>query len=167
MTDDAAWQWDKSTDGSTGWTSIAGAHSSAYTPDADDVGSYLRATANYTDGEGFGKSAEDVGGRVTAVRPDGRVTLSSSQPEVGLDLTASLTDPDGGVSGLTWQWARSPDGSTGWGDIFGATSATYRPGAADLGDYLRATATYTDAEASGQSAEAVSGVVINVQPDGQ
>ena len=37
------------------------------------------------------------------------------------------------------------------GDIFGATSATYTPDAADLGDYLRATATYDDAEASGQS----------------
>ena len=127
---------------------------------------YLRATANYTDGEGFGKSAEDEGGRVTAVAPDGRVTLSSSRPEVGLDLTASVTDPDGGVTGLEWQWARSPNGTTGWGDISGATSGTYRPVPADLGDYLRATATYTDAEASGQSAERVSGVVIAVQPDG-
>ena len=50
--------WDKSPDGSTGWTSIAGATSNTYTPDTDDVGSYLRATANYTDGEGFGKSEE-------------------------------------------------------------------------------------------------------------
>ena len=166
LTDDAAWQWDKSPDGSTGWTSIAGANASAYTPDADDVGMYLRATANYTDGEGFGKSAEDEGGRVTAVAPDGRVTLSSSRPEVGLELTASVTDPDGGVTGLEWQWARSPNGTTGWGDISGATSGTYRPVPADLGDYLRATATYTDAQASGQTAERVSGVVIAVQADG-
>ena len=166
LTDDAAWIWEKSPDGSTGWASIAGANSNTYTPDTDDVGSYLRATANYTDGEGFGKSEQDETGRVTAVRPDGRVTLSSSRPEVGLDLTASVTDPDGGVSGLTWQWARSADGTTGWGDIFGATSGTYRPVPADLGDYLRATATYDDAEASGQSAERVSGVVIAVQPDG-
>ena len=156
LTDDAAWLWAKSPDGSTGWTTIAGANANTYTPDADDVGSYLRATANYTDGEGFGKSAEDESGRVTAVRPDGRVTLSSPRPEVGLDLTATLTDPDGGVSGLTWQWARSPNGTTGWGDIFGATSGTYRPVPADLGDYLRATATYTDAEASGQTAEEAS-----------
>ena len=166
LTDDAAWLWEKSPDGSTGWASIAGANSNTYTPDTDDVGSYLRATANYTDGEGFGKSEQDETGRVTAVRPDGRVTLSSSRPEVGLDLTASVSDPDGGVTGLTWQWARSPNGTTGWGDIFGATSATYRPGASDLGDYLRATATYDDAQASSQSASRVSGVVIAVQPDG-
>ena len=38
--------------------------------------------------------------QIAAVAPDGRVTLSSSRPEVGLELTASLTDPDGGVTGL-------------------------------------------------------------------
>ena len=166
LTDDAAWQWARSPDGDSGWTNIVGATSKTYTPVQADQGAYLRATANYRDAQGFGKRAIDVTTQIAAVRPDGRVTLSSSRPEVGLDLTASVTDPDGGVSGLTWQWARSADGSTGWGDIFGATSATYTPDASDLGDYLRATATYTDNEASGQTAERVSGVVIAVQADG-
>ncbi len=166
LTDDAAWRWARSSDGSTGWTNIAGAVSNAYTPVAADAGMYLRATASYTDGQGFGKSASDVSGRVTSVASDGRVSLSSSRPEVGLDLTATLSDPDGGVSGVTWQWARSPNGSTGWVDISGATSATYRPDAGDLGEYLRATAAYTDAEASDQNASAVSGVVIDVVQDG-
>ena len=166
LTDDAAWQWARSPDGDSGWTNIVGATSNTYTPVQADQGAYLRATASYRDAEGFGKRAIDVTTQIAAVRPDGRVTLSSSRPEVGLELTASLIDPDGGVSGLTWQWARSPDGSTGWGDIFGATSGTYRPIAADLGDYLRATATYDDTQASSQSAERVSGVVIAVQPDG-
>ena len=97
LTDDAAWRWARSSDGSTGWTNIAGAVSNAYTPVAADAGMYLRATASYTDGQGFGKSASDVSGRVTDVASDGRVTLSSSRPEVGLGLTASVTDPDGGV----------------------------------------------------------------------
>ena len=166
LTDDAAWRWARSPDGSSGWTNIVGATSNTYTPVAAAAGAYLRATASYTDAEGSGKRAEAESGRVTAVAPDGRVSLSSSRPEVGLGLTATVTDPDGGVTGVTWQWARSQDGSTGWNDIFGATSATYRPVAADLGDYLRATATYTDAEASGQTASAVSGVVIAGQPDG-
>ena len=167
LTDDAAWQWAWSPDGDSGWTNIVGATSNTYTPVQADQGAYLRATASYRDAEGFGKRAIDVTTQIAAVRPDGRVTLSSSRPEVGLGLTASLTDPDGGVTGLTWQWARSPNGTTGWGDIFGATSATYRPVASDLGDYLRATATYTDAEASGQTAEAVSAVqVVEVQADG-
>ena len=165
LTDDAAWQWARSPDGDSGWTNIVGATSNTYTPVQANQGAYLRATASYTDAQGFGKRAIDVTTQIAAVRPDGRVTLSSSRPEVGLDLTASLTDPDGGVTGLTWQWERSPDRTT-WNNIVGATSATYTPDAGDLGEYLRATASYTDREASGQTAEAVSGVVIAGQPDG-
>ena len=34
----------------------------------------------------------------------GTVTFSAVQPRVGVPLTASLTDIDGGVSNVTWQW---------------------------------------------------------------
>ena len=50
----------------------------------------------------------------------GTVTLAPADPEVGTEVTATLTDPDGGVTGTTWQWASSSDwdGSTGtWTDI--------------------------------------------------
>ena len=36
---------------------------------------------------------------------DGVVTLSKTQPRVGVAVTASVTDPDGSISGLTWQWS--------------------------------------------------------------
>ena len=156
LTNDAAWQWARSADGSTGWTNIAGATSRTYTPVASDVGNYLRVTARYTDAHGSGKGATSVPVEVLAVASNGVVTLSPSQPEVGVDITASLTDPDGGVTGVTWQWANSLDGVTGWTDIPDATSATYRPVQSDAGTYLRATATYTDSQASGQRAREVS-----------
>ena len=35
----------------------------------------------------------------------GVVTLSKTQPRVGIAVTASLTDPDGSISSLTWQWS--------------------------------------------------------------
>ena len=94
---------------------------------------------------------------ITVVNVDemGTVTLSSTAPRVGAAITASVTDPDGVVTGETWQWARSADGSTGWADT-GATSAAYTPVQADEDNYLRATASYTDGEGSGKSAEAVS-----------
>ena len=94
---------------------------------------------------------------VTVVNVDemGTVTLSSTAPQVGAAIIASVTDPDGVVTGETWQWARSADGSTGWADT-GATSAAYTPVQADEDNYLRATASYTDGEGSGKSAEAVS-----------
>ena len=74
----------------------------------------------------------------------GTVTLSSVPPEVGTRLTATLTDPDGDISDLTWQWQRSTNRDSGWADIFAATSGTYIPTGAHANYYLRAVAAYTD-----------------------
>ncbi len=82
----------------------------------------------------------------------GAITLSSQAPVVGIDLTASITDPDGGVSSIGWTWSKSSDQTT-WTAIAGATSSTYRPVAADVGSYLRATAAYTDSQGSGKNAQ--------------
>ena len=91
---------------------------------------------------------------VTNMDEEGTVTLSTMEPQVGVELTATLDDPDGTVSGDTWQWAWSSDGST-WTDITEATDTAYTPVAADEGNYLRATASYTDGEGSGKREEAV------------
>ncbi len=77
---------------------------------------------------------------------DGVVTLSEAQPVVGIPVKATLTDPDGGISKLTWQWY---DGAISTGDltqnaIEDATSDTYTPVADDVGDMLRARAMYFD-----------------------
>ena len=96
-------------------------------------------------------ASRDVTVRVTNVEEEGTVTLSSLQPEVGVALTASLTDPDGEISGLTWQWARADTMGGSYTAIAGATSAVYTPVSADDAKYLRATASYTDGEGSGKS----------------
>ena len=95
---------------------------------------------------------------VNDVDEPGTVSLSWRQPQVGTELTATLTDPDGDISGITWQWAKSNSGSktANYTDISGETASTYTPVAADVGKYLRATASYTDGEGSGKSAEATS-----------
>ena len=89
----------------------------------------------------------------------GTVTLSPAAPVVDAELRAALSDPDGGVTGVTWQWARSAD-PDGWTDIPGATSMGYTPTSVDLGHHLRATASYTDALAPGQTAVAVTGQAV-------
>ena len=64
----------------------------------------------------------------------GVVTLSRTQPRVGLPVTASLTDPDGSISGLRWQWSRDTGKCSRlvpMTDIPGATSDTYTPVADD------------------------------------
>ena len=59
---DATWQWYRSTSKTATGTMIAGAGGTAaeYTPDAADVGNYLRVVATYADGRGSGKTAAAV-----------------------------------------------------------------------------------------------------------
>ena len=81
---------------------------------------------------------------------------------MGESLTASLADPDN-PTGITWQWASSSTASGPWDDIAGATTGTYTPVQGDVGNYLQATASYNDAQGSGQSASAATAnaVLIN------
>ena len=75
---------------------------------------------------------------VTDLPEDGEIALSSVQPKVAVELTASLMDSDGGVKDVTWQWY---DGTIDEDDltvnaIDGATSATYTPPVGDDVDVL-------------------------------
>ena len=90
--------------------------------------------------------------RVTNVDEDGVVTLSTLQPQNGISLTATLTDPDGRISGTTWQWAMSTAQDGSYTNIVGATSATYTPHSSDVGYFLRATASYTDGHGGSKTA---------------
>ena len=113
-----------------------------------------------TGGSGDSEADDTITVTVTInnVDEDGTVTLSSVQPQVGASLTATLEDPDGDVTGETWQWAWAslPVGDSEWTDIDGATSGSYTPADGDVGHYLRATASYTDPQGSGKSAQGVS-----------
>ena len=161
------WQWASSDRMDGTYTDITGATMASYTPVAADDGMYLRAMVSYSDEEASGKTAMMVSANPVTDETDmdepGTVTLSEMQPMVGTELTATLTDPDGGVTGTTWQWASSPDEST-WTDIPGATGASYTPVQGDVGNHLQATATYTDGEGSGKSAEAVSDNAVARDP---
>ena len=103
-------------------------------------------TVQSTD-SGANTGSLDVTVTVTNVDEEGTVTLSNRQPEDGTPITAMLTDPDDGVSGVTWQWA--DDG----GDIDGATSASFTPTNDQVGETLTATASYTDGHGAGKSRE--------------
>ena len=91
---------------------------------------------------------------VTNVNEDGSVTLSSIQPAVGTPLTATVTDPDGEVTNVIYQWTSGPTEVTADAeDIDDATSATYTPTAGDpadeddtgdIGNFLRVKVFYND-----------------------
>ena len=128
--------------------------------DADTNNVYL-VTVQASDG-GDSPATKEVTVRVTNIDEAGTVTLSTLQPKAGVELTASLTDPDNITDGsMTWQWATSP-GRSAWTDIEDATLATYTPADGDVGNYLRATAEYKDGESTetAKTADAVSAHVV-------
>ena len=172
--------------GSTATWSVSGADASKFEIDGNGLLSFM-AEPDYempgdansdnvyeimvvaTDNEGeTGMMSVTV--KVTNINEPGNVALSSVQPRVGVALTATLTDPDGGLSGinLAMVTVTRPTGGT-FEDIEDATSATYTPVAGDSATatqdryYLKATASYTDGEDSGQTAEMIS--VIQVLAD--
>ena len=101
---------------------------------------------------------------------DGEVEISAPEPQEGKSVVATLSDKDGGVTGVSWQWSRRAALTAGgdpvkacadigdaveWADITDATSPIYTPDSytfdhdaddetAEVGYCLRATAEYTD-----------------------
>ena len=145
------WQWQRGT------VNIPGATAASYTPVQADVGKTLRAIASYTDAQGKGKTATSgATGKVADTDDPGVVTLDSAKPRAGVEITASLSDPDGGLTNITWQWQRAGV------NISGATAASYTPVQADVGKTLRAVASYTDAQGSGKTATSAATAAVLV-----
>ena len=107
------------------------------------------------DGEG-GRGEFDVCIAVMNIDEAGKITLRDEdgeelvQPYAQGPITADLTDPDGGVTDVSWVWSRAqvdpPTGTDPRNPITGATSATYTPDNDDTSYYLHVAATYMDAK---------------------
>jgi hypothetical protein len=158
-------QWQRSGDGGTTWTAIAGATGTAYTPVVGDEGDQLRVLVTGTDPDG------------SATAPSAALaTVTSSPPQVAIAPTLSgaaqrlstLTATGGTWAGVgnTYadQWQRSPDGGATWTDIAGATASTYASAVADEGDTVRVVVTATNPDGTASAASAASGVVQSAPP---
>ena len=103
---------------------------------------------------------------VTDVDEDGSISLSTQQPQMGVELTATLADQDT-ITDAKWKWEQGTAMNGPWTVIVGDTAATMEmPVAGLVGKYLRATATYTDAHGNDKSAMAVSANAVRAVPGG-
>ena len=102
-------------------------------------------TVEASDGTYTPSPSRRVTVRVSNVEEDGSVTLTPARPEVGVEISADLEDPDGGISNRVWRWERSPN-NRDWTPIPGAGGDSYTPTSADRGHYLQVVVTYDDAE---------------------
>ena len=172
LADDDYTAEDRDEDDSCCTYSVSGADRSSFTIDSAGVLSFRTShepdferknsytiTIEARSGEGSRRLAAtlDVTIEVVNAEDEGKVLLSQRQPQVGIEIVATLSDPDGGVNIIRWTWQRSAvvadrkakcatDGvASDWTPIGGASSAVYAPKAADFGRCLRVRADYTDA----------------------
>ena len=115
----------------------------------------------------YGTDMDEIMVTVTVgnVEEIGMVTLSPMAPSVDTEITATLTDEDGGITGTTWQWSKSMTMDGTFTVIAMATSMTYTPVEAHVGYYLRATVMYTDGHDSDKMAmETTASMVTAADP---
>ena len=126
-------------------------------PPSFEAGSTRQVNVTATDDNEGGSLSGSVAVTVSVTDVEEPGTIVITPPRGWADpqtqFSAALTDDDGGVTGTTWQWARSSNRS-GWTDIEGATSQSYTAGPDDANQYLRVTAGYEDRRSSNKAASA-------------
>ena len=105
----------------------------------------LTVTATDSHGDSASKT---VTINIANIEEPGSLTLQHGPLRAGSVINATLSDPDGGITGETWQWSRS--GSP----ITTATPSSHTATDADVGHVLTATVHYTDGHGPGKSAQA-------------
>ena len=175
-----SYQWIRS-DGTTD-TDIQGATSSTYTLSDADEGKTISVRLSFTDDAGHAETLTSAATTAVAARTSsdiiivdvpGTVSLWPELPRVGTVVRAALIDPDGlegagsgaaaSLGAVSWQWARSSEGST-WTsvDVY-ADGDSYTPTEADEGMWLKVTAVYTDGHGPGKSAEAITAATVGAR----
>ena len=154
--------------------SLRGTHASHFAIDSATGQLKTKAALNYEPRNTYSVKVRPSNGSRTSDAPvtinvlnvdeDGTVTFSTSSPRARTPFTARLTDPDGSITGITWQWDSSTDGNS-WTTISGETSATFSPADEQVSKYLRATASYIDGEGAGKSAQGQSTNMVSTGPN--
>ena len=113
----------------------------------------VEASAGASDTADIQTETHEVTVTVTDEEEPGSVMLSTLQPQVGEPVTATLTDGDTiTASTVNWQWLRGSTPINGSASS-GVATATYTPVDGDVGNRLRARATYDDSEGDDKTAQ--------------
>ncbi|MBP2832610.1 RHS repeat-associated core domain-containing protein [Aquimarina sp. U1-2] len=120
-----SYQWQYSSNGSSGWTNIEGATATSYDPPRLTASRWYRRRAScasqtrYTSPVKVTVNPPLVPGSIL-----GAQTICFNGDPGNLSSTSSAS---GGNGSYSYQWQYSDNGSTGWTNISGATSNTYNP----------------------------------------
>ncbi|HEY1713593.1 MAG TPA: hypothetical protein VGG07_11860 [Solirubrobacteraceae bacterium] len=158
-----AYQWQRSADG-VSWTNISAATAPTYVVGKADEGDQLRmmVTATNPDSAASTPSAATI---VVPVSPPAATTAPSftGTAQRGAVLSAMQGIWSAVANAYTYQWQRSPDGTT-WTNISGATALTYTVQTADEADFVRFTVTATNPDGTTSASSSPSNVVVSTPP---
>ncbi|WP_421977255.1 DUF6443 domain-containing protein [Roseivirga seohaensis] len=118
------YQWQYSTNGTTGWTNIGGAVSATYDPPSLINSTWYRRLAI-----SCGETKETTSVKVTVLASLNPGSINGVQTVCYNGDPSTLgnaTSPSNGDGSYTYQWQVSGNNST-WSNISGATSSTYNP----------------------------------------
>ena len=107
----------------------------------DNMNTYMVTVKAMAGGE---MAMMEVTVMVTDMDEDGSVTIMPTMARAGVELTASLDDPDETTSNEAWAWLTSDAMDGTYTEIDGGTTAMYTPTADEVGTYLKARVMYTD-----------------------
>ena len=123
-------------------------------------------TVQASDGGEGTTATEALTIEVTNVEEPGTVTLSTLQPQVGVAITATLSDPDTATADtVSWQWYRGNSEIVGATDGADTIMSSYTPTTGDVGSVLRATAMYDDGEDDDKTAQENSAHAVRQAPE--
>ena len=175
-----SYQWIRN-DGNTD-SDIESATSTTYNLVTADQGKTIKVRVSFTDRGGYQETLTSTTTIAVAARTSsdiiivdvpGTVLLWPELPRAGTVVRATLTDPDGlegagsgaaaSLGAVSWQWARSSEGSI-WTsvDVY-ADGDSYTPTEDDEGMWLKVTAVYTDGHGHGKSAEAITAATVGAR----
>jgi hypothetical protein len=160
-----SYQWQRSTDNGTTWSSIAGATSTTYTLGLGDEGAIVRVLVTVANADATVSAASNATVAV-GTSPPSNNSLPTIRGIAQRGNTFSSTAGAWAGTGNTFalQWQRSADSGTTWTNIAGATGAMYSIQAADEGDVLRLVVTAANPDGSATAASPASATVIASPP---
>lgn len=131
------YQWESSTNGSSGWTGIPGATSTTYNPGALTSSRWYRRRVRTSSCSDY-RYTNSVKVTIHSNLAAGSISNAQTVCYNGNPSALTNTGSASGSSGTKqYQWQISSNGSSGWSNISGATSTTYDPGALTANRWYR------------------------------
>ena len=158
-----AYQWEDCNSSGGSCASIAGATSSNYTLQANDVGSTIRVVVTGTNAGGSTPATSAATSAVTAPQAPSNTGLPSisGQAVQGQALTTSNGSWTGSPTSYAYQWEDCNSSGGSCASIAGATSSNYTLQANDVGSTIRVVVTGTNAGGSTPATSAATSAVTS------